>query len=79
MQTDGILIDMRDYQGATCDPNNKTVTIKMGSKLSVVDAETAPHSMFAPLGVISHTGCGLLLGGGVGWSYRFVMHLRVVV
>ena len=50
------------------DQDTGVVTCQAGLLLSELDAKTAPWHV--PVGVISHTGFGLVLGGGFGWLAR---------
>lgn len=53
------------FNFASVDEETGIATIGMGNTLAEVDEKTAPYHM--PLGVVSHTGCGLLFTGGVGY------------
>lgn len=61
-----VVVDMRDGFGyATVNADTGVATIGMGQTLAALDERTHPWHM--PVGVVSHTGCGLLLTGGVGY------------
>lgn len=69
-----VVIDMRDgfdYTTTVPSPEDEgkgIATIGMGQTLAKVDERT--HPFHVPLGVVSHTGCGLMLTGGVGYSCK---------
>ena len=61
-----VVVDMRDGFGyASVDQETGIATIGMGQTLKSVDDAT--HPWHVPVGVVSHTGTGLLLTGGVGY------------
>jgi FAD/FMN-containing dehydrogenase len=51
------------------DESNGVATIGTGLTLGEIDAGTAPYHI--PFGVFPSTGCGLILGGGVGFQCRY--------
>ncbi|NKB68933.1 MAG: FAD-binding protein [Candidatus Latescibacteria bacterium] len=60
------VIDMRDgFDYASVDETTGIATIGMGQTLGALDERT--HPWHVPVGVVSHTGTGLLLTGGVGY------------
>mmetsp|Transcript_5554 Transcript_5554/g.10415 ORF Transcript_5554/g.10415 Transcript_5554/m.10415 type:complete len:451 (-) Transcript_5554:242-1594(-) len=64
-----VVIDMREgFAYIEMDDITGIATIGMGNTLKQVDEGTAPYHV--PLGVVSHTGCGLLLTGGVGYQTK---------
>ena len=63
-----VVIDMREGFSYTSVDENGVATIGMGQTLKQVDEAT--HPWHAPIGVVSHTGCGLLLTGGVGYQCK---------
>lgn len=61
-----VVIDMRDgFNYSQLDKNTGVATVGMGQTLKTLD--TATHPWHIPVGVVSHTGTGLLLTGGVGY------------
>jgi FAD/FMN-containing dehydrogenase len=61
-----VVIDMRDgFDYASVDEATGIATIGMGQTLHALDERT--HPWHVPVGVVSHTGTGLLLTGGVGY------------
>lgn len=61
-----VVIDMRDgFNYASVDEETGVATIGMGQTLGALDERT--HPWHVPVGVVSHTGTGLLLTGGVGY------------
>uniref|UniRef100_A0A6T7KID5 FAD-binding PCMH-type domain-containing protein n=1 Tax=Attheya septentrionalis TaxID=420275 RepID=A0A6T7KID5_9STRA len=61
-----VVVDMRQgFDYATVNQDTGVATIGMGQTLAALDERTHPWHM--PVGVVSHTGCGLLLTGGVGY------------
>jgi FAD/FMN-containing dehydrogenase len=61
-----VVIDMRDgFDYASIDEETGVATIGMGQTLGALDERT--HPWHVPVGVVSHTGTGLLLTGGVGY------------
>ena len=64
--TAAVVVDMRDRFGySSLDQETGIATIGMGQTLKAVDDAT--HPWHVPMGVVSHTGTGLLLTGGVGY------------
>ena len=64
-----VVIDMREGFGfASVDDETGIATIGVGNTLGEVDGITDPWH--CPLGVVSHTGCGLLFTGGVGYQTK---------
>ena len=64
--TAAVVIDMRDaFSYCSVDQETGVATVGMGQTLKEVD--TATHPWHIPMGVVSHTGTGLLLTGGVGY------------
>lgn len=61
-----VVVDMRQgFDYASMDQDTGVATIGMGQSLAKLDERTDPWHM--PVGVVSHTGTGLLLTGGVGY------------
>jgi len=63
-----ITVDMRNFKDVHVDQNTGIVTCQTGLLLKELDAKTAPWHI--PVGVIGHTGFGLIIGGGFGWTSR---------
>jgi len=64
--TAAVVVDMRDGFGySSLDQETGMATIGMEQTLKAVDDAT--HPWHVPMGVVSHTGTGLLLTGGVGY------------
>ena len=64
--TAAVVVDMRDgFSYSSLDQETGIATIGMGQTLKAVDDAT--HPWHVPMGVVSHTGTGLLLTGGVGY------------
>ncbi|HEY0680859.1 MAG TPA: FAD-binding oxidoreductase [Steroidobacter sp.] len=63
----GMQIDLKNFRGVQLDTAGRKVSVKGGSLLGLVDAETMAQGFVTPLGTVSHTGVGgLTLGGGFG-------------
>src|SRR5262249_2722408 len=61
----GIGIDLSPMSWVRVDPATKTAQVGGGCKLGDIDHATHAYGLAMPVGVISTTGVGLLLGGGV--------------
>ena len=67
--TAAIVIDMRGgFTYGSVDQETGVATIGMGQTLKEVDETT--HPWHIPMGVVSHTGTGLLITGGVGYMTK---------
>jgi len=70
-QSDDMLVDLRRFKGIHVDADNQLITFKMGHTLGEIDdAGAAAGQLHVPMGIVSHTGAGLVLGGGVGFLSR---------
>jgi len=66
----GLVIDLSPMSWVRVDPATKTAQVGGGCKLGDIDHATHAYGLALPVGVISTTGVGLLLGGGVGHLAR---------
>lgn len=67
--TAAVVIDMRDgFTYSSVEEETGIATVGMGQTLKEVDDST--HPWHIPVGVVSHTGTGLLLTGGVGYMSK---------
>ena len=63
----GLVIDLQQMQGVRVDPKAKRAYLHAGSRLGLLDHETAAHKLATTAGTYSITGAaGLTLGGGFG-------------
>jgi FAD/FMN-containing dehydrogenase len=62
----GLVIDLSPMRWTRVDPSARTAQIGGGSTMGDVDHATHGFGLATPVGVISTTGVGLMLGGGVG-------------
>jgi FAD binding domain-containing protein/berberine-like enzyme len=67
---DGIVLDLSLMKGIRVDPKEQLATVQGGCTWGDVDHATHAFGLAAPAGVISTTGMGLALGGGVGYLAR---------
>lgn len=67
----GLVLDMREFNGVSVDPETRTATVSGGAVWSDFDRATQPHGLVTTGGRVSTTGvAGLTLGGGSGWLER---------
>ena len=70
---DGIVIDLRQINAVTVDPQTRRAVVGGGAVWSEVDAATLRHGLVVTGGHVSHTGvAGLTLGGGLGHLMRSI-------
>ena len=63
----GLVIDLQQMQGVRVDPKVQRAYLQAGSRLGLLDHETAAHKLATTAGTYSITGAaGLTLGGGFG-------------
>ena len=68
---DGLVIDMRNVDTVSVDPDARTATVGGGATWSHFDRAAEPHGLGTTGGRVSTTGvAGLTLGGGSGWFER---------
>jgi FAD/FMN-containing dehydrogenase len=66
----GIVIDLSPMRWARVDPSTRTAQIGGGCMMGDVDHATHAFGLATPVGILSTTGVGLMLGGGVGYLSR---------
>jgi FAD/FMN-containing dehydrogenase len=67
---DGLVIDLSSMNGVRVDPKTRTAQVDGGVTMGDIDHATHAFGLAMPFGVISTTGVGLILGGGVGHLSR---------
>ena len=67
---DGLVIDLSGLKGVRVDPEAGTAEVAGGSVMGDIDHATHPFGMATPSGIISTTGVGIILGGGIGHLTR---------
>ena len=67
---DGIVIDLSPMRWVRVDPASRTAQVGGGCMLGDIDHATNAFGLATPVGILSTTGVGLLLGGGVGHLSR---------
>jgi FAD/FMN-containing dehydrogenase len=67
---DGLVIDLSRMRSVWVDPAQRVARVEGGATWGDVDHATHAFGLAAPAGVISTTGMGLLLGGGIGYLTR---------
>jgi len=67
---DGIVLDLSAMKGIRVDPNEQLATVQGGCTWGDVDHATHAFGLATPGGILSTTGMGLALGGGIGYLAR---------
>ena len=67
---EGVVLDLSPMKGIRVDLSEKLVTVEGGCTWGDVDHATHAFGLATPAGVISTTGMGLALGGGIGYLAR---------
>jgi FAD/FMN-containing dehydrogenase len=68
---DGLVVDMRNINDVSVDPDARTARVGGGATWSDFDRAAQPHGLATTGGRVSTTGvAGLTLGGGSGWFER---------
>lgn len=70
--TDGVLIDLGLMRGVRVDPVTQTAWVGGGASGGDIQIEASVHGLAGATGMLSGTGVGLILGGGVGHLSRRV-------
>jgi FAD binding domain/Berberine and berberine like len=67
---DGVVIDLSRMKGIRVDPEARLATVQGGCTWGDVDHATHAYGLATVGGVLSTTGMGLALGGGIGYLTR---------
>ena len=67
---DGLVIDLSHMRWVRVDPEARTAQVGGGCMMGDIDHATHAFGLATPVGIISTTGVGILLGGGVGHLSR---------
>ncbi len=67
---DGVVLDLSPMKGIRVDPVEKLATVQGGCTWGDIDHATHAFGLATTGGVLSTTGMGLLLGGGIGYLSR---------
>src|SRR5262249_44583234 len=65
-----LVIDLSGLKGVRVDPDAGTAEVAGGSVMGDIDHATHAFGKAAPSGIISTTGVGIILGGGIGHLTR---------
>lgn len=82
---DGMMIDLSPMRGVRVSPERRTARIEGGVRGGDLQIEAGLHGLAAVTGVLSASGVGLLLGGGlgylasrVGWASESIVAIELV-
>ena len=67
---DGLVIDLTGLKGVRVDPEAGIAEVAGGSLMGDIDHATHAFGLATPVGIISTTGAGIILGGGIGHLTR---------
>jgi FAD binding domain-containing protein/berberine-like enzyme len=67
---DGLVIDLAGLKGVRVDPDAGIAEVAGGSLMGDIDHATHAFGLATPVGIISTTGVGIILGGGIGHLTR---------
>ncbi len=67
---DGLVIDLSPMRGVRVDPTARLATVQGGCTFGDIDHATHAFGLATPGGILSTTGMGLTLGGGIGYLSR---------
>lgn len=67
---DGLVIDLSGMRGVRVDPDRGIAEVSGGCQMGDIDHATHAFGLATPVGIISTTGAGIILGGGIGHLTR---------
>lgn len=67
---DGLVIDLSGMRGVRVDPDRGVAEVSGGAQMGDIDHATHAFGLATPVGIISTTGAGIILGGGIGHLTR---------